>query len=251
MEPRERIIVDLMGSNADLVTAFDLANKLSPCIGLFIVGSETIYSKMAALFSSSGYSLYYLLKGIWGVKKAIGQKVFLDVRLNNPDSIEGESRDISRLNPAIFTIDPSIGPRAVKMAVANKGNSMVFGTGVFLEEEECQYVFGVPPDCQTLRYAELLVGADADGILCLPEQGVMLRSHGFNKLLIACPIDGQNQEGQMTPYDAIMSGIDMLIIGKSITEPLQQFENPVKAVRIIELAITLGLKGRKEARNVL
>lgn len=256
MQPHERIIVALDVN--DINSAIRLVNNLSPHVGIFKIGFEMIYSVMAnMLLSSSGDDLYSCLRGIWEFSRTIRRKVFLDVKLCDiPNTVEKASKAIARLKPEMFNIHASAGQEAIKKAVANKGDSKLFGVTVLtsIKREECKDIFGSDVEFKVLDLAHMLLNLGADGIICAPKEGQLIRGMPeFDKLIIACPNirpswslgkDDQDKDRQMTPHQAIISGIDMLVIGRPITNPPPEIGGPVEAAKRIakEIASAVSCK---------
>lgn len=238
MRPQDRIILTLGASDTDSAISLSLVKKLYPQVGFFKVGSEVIYSIMAnMLLSSSADDLYHCFKGIGEFCRVIGQKVFLDLNLNgNEDIIKKASEAISSLNPKMFSVCELSGQKSFKKAVFHKGNSMVFGVSasINMNKEECMHNFATDPYAHIMRFAEMLINAGANGVICSLEQGVILRQQDgvFANLLVACPL------GEADPRKAISQGIDYLIIGNKIGKS-------VEAVQILAKEIALGLNDRK------
>lgn len=259
LKPHERIILPLDVSNVN--EAIILAERLSPHIGVFKVGFEAIYSTMADLLLESAIDVSYLIHRVrFLARKITAQKTFLDVKLNDiPNTVGKAVKAIARLKPKMFNIHASAGAKAIAAAAANKGDSLLFGVTVLtsISEDECFSIFGDPPEIKVLQFARMLVDMGADGIICAPKEGLLLRKHScFDKMTIATPNvrplwsagkDDQDKDRQMNPYEAILSGIDMLVIGRPILNPPAQIGGPVEAAKAIaeeiKDALTIGPNG--------
>ncbi len=255
-KPHERIIVALDMNDSDKASA--LAEDLLPHVGVFKIGFEFIYSQMAYWLGDSEFQ--DATTNLWRTRelvKLIGKKAFLDVKLNDiPNTVAKASKAIASMRPKMFNVHASAGREAIKAAAANKGSSQLFGVTVLtsIERRECESIFGVHPEFKVLSFASALLDWGADGVICAPKEGQIIRSvPAFDKLLIACPNvrpswalgkDDQDKDRQMTPHDAIMAGIDMLVIGRPITNPPPEIGGPVEAAKKIGEEISQALKAK-------
>lgn len=263
LEPHERIIVALDVS--DIKKAIKLAGQLHLHVGVFKVGFEAIYSAMADMLLGSSLEAISLIYEIKDLAKTItAKKAFLDVKLADiPNTVGKASQAIARLSPKMFNVHASAGKKAIAAAVANKGSSLLFGVTVLTsigadDPDECVSIFGAEPGVKVIQFAKMLVDGRADGVICAPKEGILLRSDTyFDKLTIACPNirpewvatkeerervkDDQNIERQMTPGEAIKAGIDMLVIGRPITNPPAEIGGPVEAAKKIAEEIKKAL----------
>lgn len=261
MKPHERIIFPLDVSDIDV--AMNLVDQLAPHVGVFKIGFEAIYSAMANLLLISDEKIIsYLWKIRELAEKITPQRAFLDVKLADiPNTVGKAVAAIASLRPRMINIHASAGKEVVAKAVANKGNSLLFGVTVLttISTAECYEIFGGEPDEVVLDLAGYLVKKGADGIICAPKEGLLLRQdRGFDKLIIACPNvrpewaatkeerervkDDQNVERQMTPAEAVKAGIDMLVIGRPIAKPPAEIGGPVEAARRIAKEIEEALR---------
>lgn len=261
MKPHERIILSL--DISDLEKASNLVDTLSEHIGVFKIGFELIYSTMVNLLLSSDDQAVNLLNRVRILAGKISpKKTFLDVKLADiPNTVENAVRALSRLRVKMINIHASAGQKVIKVAVANKGDSQLFGVTVLtsIRRDECFSIFGADSDQKVTQFAKMLVNNGADGVICAPKEGFILRhSTHFDKLIIACPNirpkwatteeerkrvkDDQNIERQMTPAEAVKAGIDMLIIGRPITNPPAEISGSVEAAKKIAEEITQAQK---------
>jgi len=265
MKPHERIIFPLDVSNVEEATK--LVEQLAPHVGFFKIGFEAIYSAMADLLLLPDKKIvHYLWQLRYLAEKITAQKAFLDVKLNDiPNTVEKAVKAIVRLKPKMLNVHASAGKEAITRAFANKGDSLLFGVTVLtsIDKDECFSIFGDDPDCKVPDFAEMLVIKGADGVICAPKEGLLLRGDTyFDKLIVACPNvrpewattkkerdrvkDDQNVERQMTPSEAIEAGIDMLVIGRPILNPPAEIGGPVEAAKKIAAEIEEALKNKEE-----
>lgn len=238
MEAKDRIIVALDVSDVD--KALDLVGELGSHVGAFKVGLEFVWSSIAQLLTLEEEGAISLLRDLRLFARALGgPKTFIDAKLADiPNTVKGASVAISRLGVKMFNVHASAGVEAVKAAVANKGNSLVFGVTVLtsIGSEECVSIFGDEPNKKVQQFAEMLVDEGADGIICSPKELSILA--GIN-LLEATPgvrptwAAAGDQKRVMTPAEAIQAGADYLVIGRPITQPPPEIGGPVEAAKKI------------------
>lgn len=252
MQPHERIILPLDVS--DIEKAHRLVKMLAPLVGMFKVGFEAIYSTMAQLFTASPGEAEIVLEDIRNLAKMITpQRVFLDVKLADiPNTVGAAVKALSTLKVKMINVHASAGKDVIRTAAMNKGGSLLFGVTVLtsIDTKECFSIFGADPGPKVLHLADLLMENGADGIICAPKDGLLLRRYPrLSKLTIACPNirpewaatkeerervkDDQSVERQMTPGEAIKAGIDMLVIGRPITKPPAEIGTPADAAKLI------------------
>lgn len=264
MKPHERIILSLDVSNID--AAINLVEQLAPHVGVFKIGFEAIYSTMVGfLLAPTNEAVAYLWKVRRLAEIITARKAFFDVKLNDiPNTVGKAVNAITRLRPKMLNMHASAGKKAIAAAVVNKGNSLLFGVTVLtsIDEDECISIFGAEPNTKVFNFAEMLLDEGADGVICAPKEGLFLRGFSnFKKLIIACPNvrpewtatkeerervkDDQNVERQMTPGEAVKAGIDMLVIGRPITNPPAEIGGSVEAAKKIAQEIEEALAKRE------
>src|SRR6185503_4798834 len=109
-----------------------------------------------------------------------------------------------------------------------------------IDPQECRSVFGDEPGAKVLEFAQLLLTAGADGIVCAPwELPVLAQHQEFRSLVKVIPgirpadAEAGDQSRVGMPGWAIKQGADHLVIGRAITKPDRG--TPVEAaLRIIE-----------------
>lgn len=128
-----------------------------------------------------------------------------------------------------------------------------------IKEDECLSIFGDVPDEKVFQFARMLRKNGADGVICAPREGLYLRSwQEFNGFKIATPNirplysltpaekertkDDQDPNRQMTPGDAMKAGIDMIVIGRPITNPPLEIGGPVEAAKLVADEIAAALR---------
>lgn len=261
MKAHERIILPLDVSNVDVAT--NLVNQLHLHVGVFKVGFEAIYSMVAEFVMSPEQALVQYARKVRTLCKSITPgKLFLDVKLADiSNTVEQAMKSLSRIGARMVNIHASGGAKMIKAAAANKGMSQLFGVTILtsIDPKECRSIFGAEPGEKVLQFAEMLLDNGADGVICAPAEGLLLRQNAkFDRLKIATPNvrplwtmtveerarvkDDQDISRQLTPAAAVKSGIDMLVIGRPITKPPAEIGGPVEAAKLVaqEIAEALG-----------
>lgn len=251
MQPHERIIVAL---DCSLNSALHLSPQLQDHVGYFKIGLQFMYETMADIIHWDRLGALGVFDNFRAFVQAKQTNLILDTKLHDiPNAIAGATRAVARICPAWFMVHASSGLEAIRAAVTNKGKSKIFGVTVLtsLKESDCLKIFGSESKVKVFEFAETLLDAGVDGIICSPIEGRMLRSFPrFNAMTIACPNirpkwapskDDQNKDRQMMPADAIREGIDMLVIGRPITNPPQEIGLPAEAAQRIADEIASAL----------
>ncbi|MBU0546629.1 MAG: orotidine-5'-phosphate decarboxylase [Patescibacteria group bacterium] len=241
-EAKNRIIVALDVDSVDKAIA--LVKELDPHVGYFKIGLELIYTILASLIMAKDEAdATEILKKVRELFDLTKERTFIDTKLADiPNTIAGASKAIAKIGVKMFNIHASIGREAVKQAVANKGNSLVLGVTVLtsINEEECISIFGDKPAVKIVKFANMLVEAGADGIICSPQELKILNDFPeLKKLVKVIPsvrpewaLKG-DQKRVMTPGEAIKFGADYLVIGRPITKPPAEIGSSVDATKKI------------------
>lgn len=261
MKAHERIILPLDVSNVS--AAQDLVNQLSPHVGVFKVGFEAVLSTAVDFILCQPQDLNRLVRKIRLLCMSIDpKKLFMDMKLADIGNTVGNaSKALARLQGRMFNVHASAGEKAIKAAVANKGCSQVFGVTVLtsIEPDECVSIFGNTPDRKVVEFADMLLDCGADGVICAPKEALLLRQEAkYDKLKLATPNvrpvwcvteeerkrvkDDQSVDRQLTPATAVAQArIDMLVIGRPITNPPPSIGSPVRAAQLIAQEIAEAL----------
>jgi len=252
MEAKDKIIVPLDVSGVGKAT--ELVNLLSPYVGFFKIGLEFIWSSIAELILFPEPEAIALLKMIRTLATAIGGlHCFIDAKLADiPNTVKGASVAVSRMGVRMFNVHASAGKEAILQAVANKRNSLVLGVTVLtsIDGDECVSIFGEEPRDKVIEFATMLVDAEADGVICSPQELEALRVFDPGVLLRVTPgvrpkwAAIGDQKRVMTPGEAIKAGADYLVIGRPITKPPPEIGGPVEAAKKIAEEIVQALERR-------
>jgi orotidine-5'-phosphate decarboxylase len=242
MEAKNRIIVALDVMDAGRATA--LAEELEPYVGGFKLGLEFITGSYVDLITHmSAQAVAERLSQLRELYARIGSKLMWDGKFSDiPNTTAGATRALQPLAPKFFTVHASAGPVALEAAVAHRGTSAVLGVTVLtsIDPRNCQSIFGDTPEAKVLAFAQSLVAAGADGIVCSPRELPILAQHEKLRSLIKV-IPGirpayaaaGDQSRVATPRWAVHNGADYLVIGRAITAPEAGSPRDA-ALRIIE-----------------
>jgi orotidine-5'-phosphate decarboxylase len=212
----------------DLPKALALAAAVKPYVGGLKVGLEFI----TAL-------------GPDAVRKvvAVGLPVFADVKFHDiPNTVAGAAREIARLGAAIFNIHVSGGEAMMRAAVeAARGvdpKMKIIGVTILtsMTDADLESVGQRgPAPAQVERLAKLAQRCGLDGVVCSPQETVLVRKACGPDFLIVTPgvrplgSDLADQRRVTTPADAMRAGSDILVVGRPITGA----SDPAAAARAI------------------
>jgi len=180
--------------------------------------------------------IYSVGTGIVDIAKSFGYKVMLDAKLADiPNTIKGASRAIADLSPSILTAHILGGKKMLEAAVnsmeehSRKNNNikpMIFGVTILTSLDDTDlrnmgFSKGYLPTVKKL--VGIALDAGIDGIVCSPQEVEPLRNQFGDDFYIATPgirlaeDSSGDQKRVNTPEEAISSGADMIIVGRSIT----------------------------------
>ncbi len=254
LKPHQKIIHALDVDSPE--KAMDLVQKLFPLVGCFKIGLEFITAMLASLGPPEKRDsamnnflnirrLFYLLDGnvLWDGK-------FDDI----PSTVGKATAQVKRMGLKMLNLHASAGVEAIVKAVENKGSSLLFGVTVLtsLDEEACKSIFGAAPGSKVLQFADMLLDAGADGIICSPQELKLIRSRvRYKSLLTATPgirpswAAKGDQQRIMTPADAVKAGADYIIIGRPIRQPPPEIGTSEDAARKIAEEIAKTVRKEK------
>ena len=255
MQPHERIIVALYLDDVD--QALEITTILRPYVGMFKIGLQLQHALLVRMLSTSQSERR--LDDIQRLFVQVSGRLMWDGKLHDiPNTVGKAAKEIGgALSATMFTIHASGGVEMILAAVANKGTAKVLGVTVLtsLDDKTCARSYGVRPDIKVSEFADMLIEAGADGIVCSPLELRLIcaakkidretgeKTPRFEKLLKVIPgirLSGSSNHDQarvMTPSDAIQAGADYLVIGRDIT----QARNLVGTAKRIAEEIALAL----------
>ncbi len=218
---------------ADAKSAWPLINQLSPEQCGLKVGKE--------LFTSAGPDFVREL-----VKR--GFKVFLDLKFHDiPTTVNKAVRAAAELGVWMVNVHASGGRRMLEAAcdaVANMPNRpYVIAVTVLtsMTAEDLREVgIDTSPAEHVIKLAQLTKSAGLDGVVCSAWEAEAIAAacgKGFLRVTPGIRPVGAEQGDQrriMTPPEAAALGIEVLVIGRPIT----QATDPVAALKQIQLSLT-------------
>jgi orotidine-5'-phosphate decarboxylase len=183
-----------------------------------------------------------------------GAKVFCDTKFKDiPETVKKSARAITRHHPDFFDIMADNNDAALVGAVQGVASAVsdfsvaqavLLGVTVLtsMSDEEAISIYGEDSKTKVLQFAKSAAKAGLDGVVCSPEEALMLRSNPDTaKLLLVTPgirpqwAASGDQKRVMTPREAINAGADYLVIGRPITQPPAEIGSPRDAIlKIIE-----------------
>lgn len=227
MEPKNRILVALDVS--DVRQAISLVDELAMEVGGFKLGLEFQTSAYVSLVTGEEERAFENLRLLRELFRKLSGLVFWDAKWNDiPNTVAGAAAAIQPLSPTFFDVHASAGPLALAAAVAKKGRSHVLGVTVLtsLDDNTCLSIFGDKPGPTVVKFTRMLINSGADGIVCSPQELLLLKEKGLLEHLSAV-IPGVRSKGAsvddqkrvMTPREAVDAGASYLVIGRPITKP--------------------------------
>lgn len=246
MEAKDRIIVALDVSSLD--EAEELVIELEPHVGYFKVGLELL----TAVGAPKIMEFFGRLEAKLGVK--LVARIFFDGKFDDISNTVGKaSAAASKHGVAMFNVHASAGIDAMMDAVANKGQSDVLAVTVLtsLEENIAHLIFGAPSKAKVLQFARDAKLAGVDGIICSAQELELLTSRReLSGLTWVVPgtrppwAAANDQKRIMTPAEAIGFGVDMLVLGRPLTEPPAEVGKPSDAAKLVAVEIEEALASK-------
>jgi len=197
---------------------------------------------------------FYCANGADGFKAVAetGMPIFLDLKFHDiPNTVAGAIRAVAPLAPKILTIHTQGGPEMMRRAAETAGEEAAkhgvqkpWVTGVTIltsmDDSDLQAI-GVndPVSSQVARLAALADASGLDGMVCSPKEITLARAATNPDFKLVVPgirpagSAAGDQKRVMTPYDAVSSGADVLVIGRPIT----QADDPAEAAKAIAASI--------------
>ncbi len=204
----------------DIARAQILARVLKPHAGYMKIGMEFFYANGVA-----GYEAV----------ASEGLPIFLDLKLHDiPNTVAQGLTSLLKLAPApaIVNVHAQGGLDMLKAAVdAVAGRARLIAVTILTSlsnEDVWQTGFNadMPTDHHALNLARLAHQAGLDGIVCSPQDLLLVRNNLPKAFLTVVPgirpsgADVQDQKRIATPKAAIAAGADILVIGRAITGAL-------------------------------
>jgi len=240
-DPKESLCFALDVSSTD--EARGLVGLLGPHVGLFKVGLELFVKEGPALLSSIRD---------WGAKR-----IFLDLKLHDiPRTVHRAWRSAGHLPVDFLSVHcESLLVDGPEWPKASEQESLPALLGITiltsLSEGDLRrlgYAENSSVTDVVLTRAEIARKAGCAGVVCSGREVAAVRDRFGPDFIILTPgvrpswsvVSGDDQARILTPYEAIRSGSDFVVIGR----PLSQAEDPAEAARKVLDEIREGLKDR-------
>jgi orotidine-5'-phosphate decarboxylase len=176
-----------------------------------------------------------------------GKKVFLDSKLLDIEqTITNAVQNVAKMGVTFLTVHGE--RKAIEAAVRGRGSSNLKVLAVTfltnLDERDLRDLhFPGSIEQFVLFRARLAVNAGADGVIASGQETSEIRKMAGNKLTIVVPgirpawSTADDQRRPVTPYEAITSGADYLVVGR----PILNASSKIKAAGQIFSEIEKGL----------
>ena len=211
---------------AELSIAIDFAKRLDPNLCKVKVGKE--------LFTNSGPAVVDRLQNL-------GFEVFLDLKFHDiPKTVYGAMKQAAAMGVWMVNVHAAGGHRmlfSAKDAILNFDKPPILVAVTVLTSMEQDDLSGIgiytPVAEQVFKLAQLSKDNGLDGVVCSAQEAIELRNlFGKEFVLVAPGIRSSNQPADdqrrvVTASRAILSGVDYLVLGRSITrasDPLFELE---------------------------
>ncbi len=220
---------------AELIVALDVpSGRQALALVDRLGGKVDVYKVGLELFTREGPALVEELQ-------SRGLKVFLDLKLHDiPNTVAGAARAAGDLGVEFLTVHACGGSRMLAAAHAALEDSptrlLAVTVLTSLSADELQESWGrsaLRPEEEVVRLAGHAWSSGVDGFVAAPPEVGLLRSElGVDPFIVTPGIrlEGDAADDQRrvaTPRSAVASGVDALVVGRSITgapDPVRALE---------------------------
>ncbi|MDQ7815160.1 MAG: orotidine-5'-phosphate decarboxylase [Patescibacteria group bacterium] len=223
---RDSIIVAV--DTDDPGKALDIVQPLVDHVGAFKLGLEFWTSMCANFVLGSAIDVAAFHPAYQMLFTILNGKTMQDWKLNDiPNTMGKATKQVTRLKPRFLTVHAGSGMAGMQAAVKQAAGSHVLAVTVLTSfaEDEAFLTFGAPSKAKVIQFARNALLAGCDGIVCSPQElQILAKFPELSKLMKVTPgvrpagTDKGDQGRVMTPYDAIKSHADFLVIGRPITD---------------------------------
>jgi orotidine-5'-phosphate decarboxylase len=240
LQPKDRLIFPLDVPNKTVAIKF--ISQLKDEVGLFKVGLE--------LFMAEGPSFLQFMTDDARVD------YFLDLKFHDiPATINSAQSRIMK-GAKLATVHVDQGRKTVRASVEALNNGVkVLGVTVLthlgpddLEAMGIAPEYARDPSKLVLLRAKLAKEAGCHGVVCAGTEAKAVKDRFGQDFIVVCPairpawsvVPGDDQRRITTPYEAIKSGADYIVVGR----PIRLADDPAKAASKVVKEIEQGLADR-------
>jgi orotidine-5'-phosphate decarboxylase len=212
---------------------------LAPYVGCFKIGLEVINAL-----------------GGKDVAKEIcrrGGKVFYDIKLHDIPTTVGKAAHVidGMIGVEYYNVHASAGRAAMQAAAQHQDKAMCLAVTVLtsLTDRDTNGIYGQDASNQAISFAYRAKEAGLPGIICSPQElPILQKEKDLKHLWKVVPgvrplwANKDDQARVMTPYEAIMNGADMIVMGRPILHPPEGIGTPVMAAQLILQEITMAIR---------
>ncbi len=249
MRAKDKITVAVDVDQPD--KAIELITKLMPLVGSFKIGLELITAMLASILVEDANKSLVNFRSVRIFFELLGRKFFWDGKFKDiPNTIGAVSKIVGQvIGVGMFNVHASSGIKGMMAAVANKGKAQVLAVTVLTSHEENNAFldYGAPTKAKVLQYARNAKLASCDGIICSPQELLLLDDQPeLFSLQKGTPgirssdDPPDDQKRTMSAREAMTAGASFLVIGR----PIVKASSPTDAAVKIACEIYLGLKDR-------
>jgi orotidine-5'-phosphate decarboxylase len=202
-----------------------------------------VYLKVNSALRACGYDLIDQIHDR-------GLRVFADLKLYDiSETLATDGTLLREARPELLTTVCSVGVPAMQILKAELPETEVLGVTVLtsLKDADTQAMFTCSTEEAVLRFSQFAADAQISGLISSAKEAEMLRAR-FGVLLslntpairptwAIVPGDDQNPARVMTPFKAIKSGADRIIVGRPITQAKNPHDAVMRTLEEIESAL--------------
>jgi orotidine-5'-phosphate decarboxylase len=217
-----------------------------------------VYLKVNSALRACGYGLIEQIR-------QFGLRVFADLKLVDiPNTLATDGALLEEMRPELLTTMCVAGVAALRSLKAELPDTEVLGVTALtsLIDADTKAMFACSTEEVVLRFAQVAVAADIDGLISSAKEVEALRARfgtllslnaaGIRPAWSIVPGDDQNPKRIMTPSKAIRAGVDRIVVGRPITNPppgLTPRGAVLQTIDEIKAAMTEPLSWREAAHH--